>query len=341
MLKANGRLICLLPLRHVGGEPSGIRNQWGGTARLNVFADDGAGIDNLCGVPSGHLASSAWLLPLKPGGMSAFTSTVFTFTAGPSGITDGRNIDASSTAAFDAAATMSLAVFIDGNATATFDAAGTCLGVTDAVGSTTFTFSETGALIAGIEAVGSTTFTFTADNSTLGAGSPMAGSTTFAFTAGPSSASLFAIAVGSTTATFSVTGTAIPGMPGVGSSSATFTVPNATLTGPTVSVGSTTVTFYTSSTLRAVGNLFGDITPYTDLSPQSLAAAVMSSVVDGTYTVEDVLKILAAVAAGKTTINDLGGGAAEVVFRNLTDALDRVQANMTGSERAAVTLDMS
>ncbi len=84
----------------------------------------------------------------------------------------------------------------------------------------------------------------------------------------------------------------------------------------------------------------GASTPYTELSPQALASAVMSSVVEGTYTVEDVLKILVAVAAGKTSITDLGGGTATVQFRDLSDAVNRVAAGMVGSERATIALDL-
>lgn len=339
MLKANGRLFSLLPLRHIGGDPAGIRTCWGRAERVNAYVGEG-GIYDLSGVPSGHLAPSSWLLPLKAGGMSAFTFVGATFTAAGA-ITEGRNIDAADTATFTAAADLTLAVFIDGSATATFTPSATLGGSIDAVGSTTVTFSDSAALTGGIAADGSATFTFDADGATLGAGSPIDGSTTITFDAGPASADLIAVAVGSTTFTFDAAGNAVPTLPASGSTTATFTVPTAALTGPSVSVASTTMTFETSSTLWALGNLSGDITPYTELSPQNLAAAVMSSVVDGTYTVEDVLKILAAVAAGKTTVNDLGGGSAEVIFRNLTDALDRVQADMTGSERAAVTLDLA
>ena len=74
------------------------------------------------------------------------------------------------------------------------------------------------------------------------------------------------------------------------------------------------------------------------LSPQGLANAVWERQVDGTITSEEILRILAAVAAGKTSIDELGGGAATVVFRNLTDALDRVTADMQDSERIDVTL---
>jgi hypothetical protein len=76
------------------------------------------------------------------------------------------------------------------------------------------------------------------------------------------------------------------------------------------------------------------------LSPQGLANAVWERQVDGSVTSEEILRVLAAVAAGKTTIDDLGGGAATVVFRNLTDALDRVTADMQDSERIDVTLEL-
>jgi hypothetical protein len=78
----------------------------------------------------------------------------------------------------------------------------------------------------------------------------------------------------------------------------------------------------------------------TPLSPEGLANAVWQKTIDGPITGEEILRILAAVAAGKTTIDDLGGGAATVVFRNLTDALDRVTADMQDSERIDVTLEL-
>lgn len=78
----------------------------------------------------------------------------------------------------------------------------------------------------------------------------------------------------------------------------------------------------------------------TPLSPEGLANAVWQKSIDGPITGEEILRVLAAVAAGKTTIDDLGGGAATVVFRNLTDALDRVTADMQDSERTDVTLEL-
>ena len=65
------------------------------------------------------------------------------------------------------------------------------------------------------------------------------------------------------------------------------------------------------------------------------ASAVMASVVDGTYTLSQVLKIIAAVTAGKVS-----GGPGSPVFRNLTDVSDVVSGTADASgNRSAVTLN--
>ncbi len=70
-----------------------------------------------------------------------------------------------------------------------------------------------------------------------------------------------------------------------------------------------------------------------------LARECTAEHVAGGYTVGDVLRILAAVAVGKTTITSPGAGSAFVTFRSIDDALDAVEATMSGSERVSVTLD--
>lgn len=62
-------------------------------------------------------------------------------------------------------------------------------------------------------------------------------------------------------------------------------------------------------------------------------------VLDGTYTAADIMRILAAVAAGTSTIVDLGGGAATVTFNGIDGSPAVVEADMTNSERTTVTLD--
>lgn len=93
---------------------------------------------------------------------------------------------------------------------------------------------------------------------------------------------------------------------------------------------------FTSADDFATAEIGAEISSVTELSPQSLAAAVWASVIDGTYSAEDVLRVLAAVAAGKTDITGT-----TVTFRSLSDATDVVVAEMTGSERTSITLDVT
>jgi hypothetical protein len=65
------------------------------------------------------------------------------------------------------------------------------------------------------------------------------------------------------------------------------------------------------------------------------ASDVWSALAEGNYTYAQVMQILSAVAAGKTDITG-----STVTFRDINDTADRVVAEMTGSERTTVTLDV-
>lgn len=69
-----------------------------------------------------------------------------------------------------------------------------------------------------------------------------------------------------------------------------------------------------------------------------LARNCFDEQIQGSYTAGDVLRILAAVAAGKSLITALGGGAATVAFSAIDDSVTTVEATMQDSERVAVTL---
>lgn len=74
------------------------------------------------------------------------------------------------------------------------------------------------------------------------------------------------------------------------------------------------------------------------LSQDDVTGAVLEAKVEGGYSVKQVLALLAAFAAGKTDITDLGSGNATVVFRNVTDTGNKITASVTGSERTNVTI---
>lgn len=67
------------------------------------------------------------------------------------------------------------------------------------------------------------------------------------------------------------------------------------------------------------------------------AAQVWAAVLDSGYSAGDIMRLLAAIAGGKTTIS---GSLPTVVFRDLGDTRDRVTADMDESERVTVTLDI-
>lgn len=68
------------------------------------------------------------------------------------------------------------------------------------------------------------------------------------------------------------------------------------------------------------------------------ASQMLNAQIQGPYTMADVLRILAAVAAGKTTIVDLGSGAATVTFQAIDESGPVVVADMQGSERLSLAL---
>lgn len=91
------------------------------------------------------------------------------------------------------------------------------------------------------------------------------------------------------------------------------------------------------SALAASNNVVG--TMGEKLNDAGSASNPWTEVIESGYTAAEILRLLAAVAAGKTDIVDLGGGAATVIFRDIADTKDRIVADMTGSERTTLTLD--
>jgi hypothetical protein len=116
-----------------------------------------------------------------------------------------------------------------------------------------------------------------------------------------------------------------------------------------------------------VGSMSSNITSLSELSPESLASNVWSAlasqynqagtmgekmngagsagnpwteIIEGTFTAADVMRLLASVMAGKSTIVDNGNGTATVKFRDLNDTVDRVSSEMEGSERINVDLNL-
>jgi len=96
-----------------------------------------------------------------------------------------------------------------------------------------------------------------------------------------------------------------------------------------------TATF--TGTRYATGTLAAEITPFTELSPQSLASAVWAQALEAGYTAEEMMRVMSAALAGEVS----GAGTATVTIRDIGDTTDRIVASVDGSgNRTAVTLDV-
>jgi hypothetical protein len=97
-----------------------------------------------------------------------------------------------------------------------------------------------------------------------------------------------------------------------------------------------------TNTLSAALRAYGDMRcamVVNQLTEGDVQGAVLDTEIEPGLSVREVLRLLLAVAAGKTDIVPGAGASATVRFRDPADTTDRVVATMAGSERVAVTLD--
>lgn len=155
--------------------------------------------------------------------------------------------------------------------------------------------------------------------------------------------------LGSFTATGAllVSGTAtITGLATVTSNAFAALAAAATITGtatPTAAItaigwGVTSITGVATftGTRYATGELEASITPFTELSPQSLASAVWAELLESGYSAGDIMRVMSSALAGEVS----GAGTATVTIRDIADTTNRIVASVDGTgNRTAVTLD--
>lgn len=111
-LLQNGSILNQYPIRRIGGWDAADITASNRSDRRNIYS----GItDKKSGIPNGHGTPSAWLLPLKPGGMSSINYAVMSMAATASG-TMGAPITAEALMAFVADAVGSLITSGSGSA---------------------------------------------------------------------------------------------------------------------------------------------------------------------------------------------------------------------------------
>ena len=91
-----------------------------------------------------------------------------------------------------------------------------------------------------------------------------------------------------------------------------------------------------TGTRYALGHLSADVTPFTELSPQSLAASVMDAIVESGLSVREALQVILAANGG--IVEDAETGT--IRFRDQADTKDRITATVdVNGNRTSVTLD--
>lgn len=219
MLRHNCSILTALPLRYLGGDPGTLRTMFGHAERLNVHAGQGIE-DKKSAVPNGHLAPSAWILPMKPGGMSSYVGNSLALDVAALNLAAGRNIEG--------AASITLAL-----ADADLQL------IVSASGVATFTLSGDATLAGALYASGTADLSISVSTATLGAVVSALGAASLSLTA--------------------------------------------------------------DGAATAIGHMTGTTEVVDALSPTALASAVWERVVEAGYTAEQVLRIVAAHAAGAAT----------------------------------------
>lgn len=187
----------------------------------------------------------------------------------------------------------------------------------------------------GLSAINEAGATLSAGNLNLAEGRNIAGDTTFAFALADADLQLVVSANGAATFTFTQSGALAGALQAVGAATATFTVSAATLGAIIDAIAAASFSLTGSATARATGELAGDITPFTELSPQNLAAAVWGTIIEAGFSAEQIFRILAAHAAGAAT----GLESANPQFTGLDGTTVRIDGSYSAGTRTIDALD--
>lgn len=92
-----------------------------------------------------------------------------------------------------------------------------------------------------------------------------------------------------------------------------------------------------SANLKGVGRLEADITPFTELSPQNLAQAVLNAEVESGFAIQAALRLILSATAGKVS----GAETTTITFRNVNDDKNRIIATVdSNGNRTSLTYDV-
>ena len=180
-------------------------------------------------------------------------------------------------------------------------------------------------------------FAFSIGTLALAEGRNLEATTTITWSVPDAQLQLVVSAEGTAAITFTVADAALAGaLSAEGTTSFAFTVSTSTLGAIMDALGTAGITFSGSAEATAIGHMDGDISPFTELSPESLAANVLNAVVEGEVTLAQVLRILMAHAAGDAT-----GLETSPEFMSRDGLTTRIAGTISGGTRTITTFDPS
>lgn len=205
-------------------------------------------------------------------------------------------------------------------------------------------------------------FAFALGSLNVAQGRNLAGDTSFAFSLPDAQLQLVVSASGTATITFTPGATLAGALSASGESAVTFSLPAATLGAVVNAIATAGVTFSPAGLVNAIGHIAGSITPFTELSPENLAAAVWNAaatennaagtmgeklndagsasnpwteVIESGLTAAEVLRLIASALAGDATGLESG----VPVFKSLDGTKDRITATYASGTRTVSALD--
>ena len=168
------------------------------------------------------------------------------------------------------------------------------------------------------------------------AGAPISGEATLTLAESGASLSLVMGLSGEATLTLTTADAVLSLTIGLGGEAAWTLTPTGALSMIVPVAGAGVLSVSGTADLKGLLAMSGESSSFTELSPESLARAVWSEVIEHGYTAEQLVRLLTAMAAGKSS----GFGTATATFRDLADSKARLTATLDGSgNRTAVTVD--
>lgn len=333
------------PMYGVGGTNarSSLRACWWMAGARRNFAIGAAKITNVtnrASVPEGYLPPYCWDLPQKSGGIASRYRAVGSGSVSFSNLAGGRN---------GAAAVSGSGVISDANAMMLYFAFADLVGSGFPVPALT-AIAEATASTVGAGSVGTAELLAAINASATLVGSGDLTAALALITSAVASLSgggdIVAEVIGgiAATATMQASGEVSADIMGLFAAAASVTASG------TISVGDLQALAHMVAAATGTGGATGELSASGELSAAvdvtggqltvaSVATAVWEAVAEGAFTYADLVRILAAVSAGKTTIVDNGGGSTTVTFRDVGDTKDRVVADVVDKERTIIVLD--